>query len=91
MRRSQVEAVDGQGAIQPCLSWIRVRLVNEEGQPYQDERYQASLTNGTKGEALDQNGGSWHRYIPPGQCQFEFSKVLESVERWQPPKMEGVK
>ncbi|EYF08093.1 hypothetical protein [Chondromyces apiculatus] len=88
VRRAQVDAVDSQGAVQPCLSWIRLRLVNDEGEPYSGESYQATLTNGAKEDKLDQNGGSWHRYIPPGQCQAEFSKILEAVERWQVPPME---
>ncbi len=88
VRRSQVEAVESEGAVQPCLSWIRVRLVNEEGKPYLDASYQATLTDGQKADRLDQNGGAWHRYIPPGHCQYDFSRVLEAVARWQPPSLE---
>lgn len=88
VRRSQLQAVESQGAVQPCLSWIRVRLVNEEGEPYDAHSYQATLTSGQKEDLLDQNGGSWHRYIPPGHCQYNFSKILEAVARWEPPSLE---
>jgi hypothetical protein len=86
IRQKQVEN-QGEGSVAPCLTWIRVRLVNEEGQEYADERYQATLTSGQREDRLDQKGGSWHRYIPPGQCQYQFS-ILEEVASWEPPKVE---
>lgn len=85
VRKKQVEQA-GEGSVAPCLSWIRVRIINEEGQEYVDEPYQATLTNGQREDRLDLNGASWHRYIPPGQCQYQM-KILDEVAAWQPPKM----
>jgi hypothetical protein len=86
IRQKQVEN-QGQGSVSPCLTWIRVRLVNEEGQEYSDEPYEATLTSGQRPDRLDQGGASWHRYIPPGQCQYQFS-ILDQVASWEPPKVE---
>ncbi|HSO00457.1 MAG TPA: hypothetical protein VLS89_19330 [Candidatus Nanopelagicales bacterium] len=92
VRRSQVEAADAQGSgVQPCLSSIRVRLVNEEGEPYPEQLYKATLTNGQRDDMLDRNGGSWHRYIPPGQCTYDLSGILKEVQDWTPPAVEAGK
>jgi uncharacterized membrane protein len=87
VKKKQVEN-QGEGSVAPCLTWIRVKLVNEEGEEYADQAYEATLTSGQRDDRLDQNGGSWHRYIPPGQCQYKFS-ILEEVEKWQPPELES--
>ena len=68
-----------QNGVAPCpaLTWFRVRLVDEDGEPMADEDFIVVDSAGARHEGkLDQNG---EFYIPPsipiGQCTVQFPNI----------------
>jgi len=66
------------------LSWIEIKLVDEDGEPVPGEAYQVTLPDGsTVAEGtLDENGKARVEGFEPGQCKVTFPNLDESV--WEP-------
>lgn len=58
------------------LTWIEIKLVDEDGNPVPNERYEVTLPDGRirKG-ALDKDGGAYIDQIPAGQCKVCFPDI----------------
>jgi type VI secretion system secreted protein VgrG len=66
------------------LSWIEIKLVDEDGEPVPGEAYRVTLPDGeTVAEGtLDDKGYARVEGFEPGQCQVTFPNLDESV--WEP-------
>jgi hypothetical protein len=57
-------------------SWIKIRLVDKDGQPVQGERYRIELPDGTVRQGtLDSKGQAHIGGIDPGNCQITFPNL----------------
>ena len=63
-------------------SWIRVRIVDEEGNPVPSERYRITCPDGTvKERTTDANGMGYVSSIDPGMCQIEWPDLDRTAVR----------
>ncbi|RMF79499.1 MAG: type VI secretion system tip protein VgrG [Planctomycetota bacterium] len=63
-------------------SWIRIKLVDEEGNPVPGERYRVTCPDGTVKEgSLDANGRAYISGIDPGNCDITFPELDQSAWR----------
>ena len=61
-------------------SWIRIKLVDEEGNPVPGERYCVTCPDGTeKKGTLDSNGRAYVGGIDPGNCDITFPDLDQSA------------
>jgi hypothetical protein len=57
-------------------SWIKIKLVDKDGQPVQGERYRIELPDGTVRQGiLDSKGQAHIGGIDPGNCQITFPNL----------------
>lgn len=60
------------------LAWIDVRLVDEDGDPIDGERYELTLPDGTIEQGvLDEDGGIFVGGLDPGTCIITFPDLDE--------------
>jgi uncharacterized Zn-binding protein involved in type VI secretion len=64
--------------------WIGIRLVNENGEPYEDEELHGTLTDGDRPET-EIGSGHYFAAIPGGSCKFSFPKFYDDAKNWKPP------
>ncbi|MCP4248187.1 MAG: hypothetical protein GY778_14170, partial [bacterium] len=61
-------------------SWIRIKLVDEEGNPCPSERYRIVTPDAEKIEgSLDANGEAYHAGLVEGECEITFPELDEST------------
>ena len=67
----------------PKLSWIEIRLVDEDGQPVPGAAYEIILPDGSiKSGSLNAKGAARYDQIPAGQCEVRFPEL--DAKEWQP-------
>jgi len=65
-----------------ATSWIKIRLVNEAGEPVPSERYKITCPDGTVKEgALDANGEATVHGVQPGNCDITFPNLDRTAWR----------
>ena len=58
------------------LTWVGVRLVDQDKRPVANERYRIVLPDGSTREGqLDSSGEAWLAEIVPGNCQITFPNL----------------
>lgn len=80
IRREQMDALaraQRGPVIAPCgktqKNWIEIRLLDEDGEPVADERYEVQLPDGNvESGRLDSNGLAGFYSIDPGTCRVSF-------------------
>ncbi|HLJ48127.1 MAG TPA: carboxypeptidase-like regulatory domain-containing protein [Bryobacteraceae bacterium] len=69
--------------VQPIASWIEIRLVDLDGSPVAQARYELRLPDGNINQgALDENGSARFDGIKPGQAQVRFPDI--DAREWSP-------
>jgi uncharacterized Zn-binding protein involved in type VI secretion len=63
--------------------WIGIRLVNEQGDPYQDDTVNGVLTDGNRTETQI-GAGHYFAAIPGGSCKFAFPNFYDEMKNWKP-------
>ena len=68
------------------LTWVRFALVDEDGNPLDDELYEITLSDGksVKGKWPKGQAEMYFDLIPDGQCRVRFPKLKDNG--WKPPK-----
>ncbi len=62
--------------------WIEIRLVDDQGEPMADEKYELTLPDGTKKSgSLDGNGKARIDGVIPGSCQVRFPEMQQPWQR----------
>src|SRR5207245_932048 len=67
----------------PQATWIQVQLLDENGKPVPNAKYQVELSDGsTRSGTLNQQGSVRFEDIDPGDCQVSFPEI--DANEWQP-------
>ncbi len=92
VRVSSVGVGEGEPAAAPIRSakspaeektWIEVQLLDENGKPVPNAKYQVQLSDGsTQSGSLNQQGSARFEDIDPGDCQICFPEI--DAKEWQP-------
>ena len=67
----------------PQATWIEVQLLDENGKPVPNAKYQVELSDGsTRSGTLNQQGSVRFEDIDPGDCQVSFPEI--DANEWNP-------
>ncbi len=69
--------------VRPIANWIEIRLVDQDGNPVAQARYEIRLPDGNINQgALDENGSARFDGIKPGQAAVRFPEI--DAREWWP-------